>query len=457
MAGRMNPALVIRLQIAMIAALVAGALTDTLWLTLGATGLMLLGIAIQIRLLLPLARIFLALAAGAAGAVLLFMPGPGAEALTRALVQGTGFAALMAVLGMLRHPVRRSATVRAAAGWLAAFPARRRFAAVNAGAHVLSLLLNLGIIGTMGDLVRREGEAVIEDPGRRAMVLAAMRGAGLVTIWSPLGLGFAIVTAGIPALSPVRFLLLAAGFTALALLVTSRWPLLPPDAALGDGETAPPRAEGSGRAMARVLAVCALLLAGAIILHHAAAISFTLAAVAILPVFALVWPRIERDGAPAAEGLRATLAGLTDMRSEGAIFVSANVIGSAIAIALQGSGHDPGFTGAWALPALLALLLLIPLAAACFLPNAIVVVIAAQLFGAGPLGAEHPMALALVLAVGWAAAISVSPISAMCLVVARFCGTSPQRVAWRWNPAFALVLTGLAALTVSALVLTGAG
>lgn len=449
------------LQLAMLLSLVAGGLTGIGWLTGLAAVLMLAATLMQLRSLLPLARVFLLLAVVVA-AVTLFLAGAGGrEALVRAVVQGTGFAALMTVLGMLRHPVRRSPKVRAAAEWLAAFPPRHRYAAVNAGAHGLSLLFNIGIIGMIGDLVRRPGEDVVADPGRRAMVVAAMRGADTVAIWSPLGLGFAIVTAGIPALSPVSFLLLAAGFTLLALAVTSLFPLLPAEAALeGAGEgPAGPETAGSGIAMAQVLAVCALLLAATIALHHWGGIGFTLASVTVLPVFALLWPRVERNGTPPLQDLRPTLAGLTDMRSEGAIFLSANVIGTCIALALnQGGFGAAGQIGAaTALPVLIGLLVLIPLAAAVFLPNSIVVVIAAQLFGSGPLGTEHPMALALVLAVGWASAISVSPISAMCLMVGRACGVSPQRVAWRWNPAFALTLTLLAAAAVSALVLTGAG
>ncbi|MFE3837297.1 hypothetical protein [Pseudogemmobacter sonorensis] len=445
------------IQLAMLVALLAGSLAGVQAPVVLAVLLMLGATAWQFPRLLPMAQLFLVLALGAGALVWGLLPGGGGAGLWRAVEQGAGFAALMTVLGMLRHPVRRSATVRAAVRWLVARPPRRRFAAVGAGAQGLALLFNIGIIGMVGDLLRRPGEEALHDPGRRALVLGAMRGADLVTVWSPLGLGFAIVIAGIPALDPLAFLALAAGFAALATLLTTLWPMLPPEAALEEDAASAGAVALSARPLVLLLAVCALVLAAAIALHEVSGMSFTLSSATVLPVFALLWMAAER--APESEGfaadLRATLSGLTDMRSEAAIFLSANVIGTVIALLVDAAGLGlAGLgAGAMALPVLVALSLLIPLCAACFLPNSIVVVIAAQLFGAGTLGQAHPLALALVLAVGWASAIAVSPISAMSLMVARTCGTHPQRVAWRWNPPFAALLSGLGALVAALLVL----
>ena len=70
--------------------------------------------------------------------------------------------------------------------------------------------------------------------------------------------------------------------------------------------------------------------------------------------------------------------------------------------------------------------------------------------GPTELGQSHPLALRLTLCIGWAVAICVNPISAMNLIVARFCGVYAARVAHRWNLAFASVILCLAALTIAA-------
>ena len=140
------------------------------------------------------------------------------------------------------------------------------------------------------------------------------------------------------------------------------------------------------------------------------------------------------------------------MRSEGALFLSANVIGAALSVMIQANPlwsvlSGPAFAG---LPTLLALLVLIPLAAALYLPNSVMVVLAAQIFGPTLLGQDHPLALGLTFCIGWAIAICVNPISAMSLLAARFTGVSPSRLAYGWNIRFALVSAVMAALWITA-------
>lgn len=404
--------------------------------------------------LLKLARVFMVLAAAASAIVAALLPDKIA-ALWQALVQGVSFAALMMVLGMLRHPVRRSDFVRRGAAYLLSFDPKRRYAAINVGAHFLSLLFNVGVIALVGDLARADGH---DDVARRPMLLAGMRGAALVSIWSPIGLGFAVVTAGVSALDPMRLMLTAFLFTATVLLLTSFAPMLPREA-IGDAGSPPAEHAASPRPLAVTLCVCALLLGLAIGLHAWAGVNFTLASVAILPVFAGVWILLDSgpDKPSRYTELKGALGGLSDLRTESAIFLSANVIGAAISLALVSlPGWDAASVSAYpALPILLAGLLVIPLAAACFIPNTILVVILAQLLGSSPIGAEHPLALGVTLTVAWATAISVSPISAMCLITGSQSGVSSRRVAWRWNVPFALSVLALAAALISALVALG--
>ncbi|MGE4325460.1 MAG: hypothetical protein AB7E21_05035, partial [Pseudodonghicola sp.] len=181
-------------------------------------------------------------------------------------------------------------------------------------------------------------------------------------------------------------------------------------------------------------------------------LSFTLSAVVILPIFSLIWLALESGRLqPFETRLRDALLALADLRSESALFLSANVIGAALSVAVQASPLWPLLSGGSfaSLPTLLICLFAIPFAAALYLPNTILVVLAAQLLGPTQLGQSHALALGLTLCIGWALAICINPISAMNLIVGRFCDVPAARVAHRWNIRFVAMTFALAALLIS--------
>jgi hypothetical protein len=438
------------LQIALIAALIAGAVLDLPMLQTLAGVLAILWIVSQWKKLMPLARLFAGLAALCGLAAAILVP----QALPRlfmAVVQGTGFAALMMVLGLLRQPVKRAAVTRSAANYLLTTPPRRRYGALLAGAQFMALMFNVGIIAMVGDLTQaHDGQTEKADPERSAMVLAAMRGAALVSIWSPMSLGFAIVTAGVHMVDPMALIAVAFFFTMIMVAISAVFPMLPRAAQLSAVQGTQSR--GSGHAVAAVLVISAVLLGCSIMLHQLTGFAFTLCTVIILPVFALIWLALERNQRESfADRLGEALMALADLRNEGALFLSANVIGAALSLALQASPLWPLLSGAGfaSLPVLLLLLIAIPVSAALYLPNSVMVVLAAQVFGPTMLGQSHPLALGLTLCIGWSLAISVNPISAMNLIVARFSGVSASRVAHRWNAGFAFVTACAAAILIT--------
>jgi hypothetical protein len=114
----------------------------------------------------------------------------------------------MIALGALRHPVRRIQTTPDAAEYLLAFPSRRHFAALHPGAHSMSLMFNVGIIAMIADLTQPQdardgggGHARGHDDQHPV----------------PIGLGFAIITVGLPALDPLVFVSITFGCTTLTL------------------------------------------------------------------------------------------------------------------------------------------------------------------------------------------------------------------------------------------------
>lgn len=431
------------LQTGIIGLLAVGALLRLPQMSQMAAALAVVWVVSQWPRLIPLARLFVGLAAVGFLTSLLVWPDVAPRMVT-SLVQGTGFAGLMMVLGLVRQPVKRAAVTREAAEYLLSFPPRHLFAGMLAGTQFMALTFNIGIIAIIGDLTQHSDR-------RRAMVMAAMRGTAIMTIWSPMSLGFAIVTAGVPNIDPMALVAVAFGFTVTLLVVSGLHPLLPaavrlPEVKDHDG----PR--GTPLALFAVLGASALLLVLTISMHVVLGLSFTLSTVVVLPVFALTWIALEpARGVDLTTRLQSALTALGDLRSEAALFLSANVIGAVLSVAIQASPLWPILSGAGfaTLPTLLVCLFLIPLAAALYLPNTIMVVLAAQLLGPTFLGQAHPLALGLTLCIGWSMAICVNPISAMNLIAGRFCEVPGARVAHLWNLRFTVMTFLLGAGLIS--------
>ncbi|MCD7107834.1 hypothetical protein LRX75_02150 [Rhizobium sp. DKSPLA3] len=437
-------------QAAMVVCLLAGTLLSQSLLLDAAAGFALAAVALQWRHLGPLPRIFVGIGIACALGVAILRPDQVGQ-LRDALRQGVAFAALLSVLGMLRHPVRRSPLMLKAAHCLLRVPTRRRYAAVNVGGHVLSLLFNVGIIPLLDDLLAHEDDRRPDPVRRRHLLLAGMRGTVLMTLWSPMGVGFAIVTTSIPTLDPVPFMALAFATSMVFLAATCM-----------AGTAAAPGTSDEGRApnaavlpqpLVLVLLATLALLALAVGLHEISGLSFILATVFVLPVFALFWLLAEPTPAPLRRDLADMLAGMNDMRTEAAIYLSAAVIGTAISLAIreQGVWQDLQTLAPPGLAVLFVCLLAIPMAGAAFLPHSVLVILLAQLLGTSALGLQHPMSLALALMCAWAIAIALSPISAMSLMTGALTRTPPYVVSLRWNLGFAAMLMILSMAVVATL------
>lgn len=447
------------LSLLLLASLVAGKI-GAAWLP-GAGALLTLSAATAIVLALlrlprvsRIAQVFLAGAFLATLIVALALP-KALPAMQAALLQGTAFSAFLTALGLIRAPVRRSSLIARAAEGLFAHSARARVFAVSLGAQGISVLFNIGTIGMISDIARNH-DAARKAAGKRgidsrAMTLAALRGTLLMTVWSPIGLGFAIVTSAIPTLDPVRFFALAFGIVALLSLAAAGL-----DAAATPVPPGPrpqdPAPEGAGRALALVLAAIAGLIALTLAAHRLLDVSFLIAACLVLPLLAALWPRLEPGlRSPGPEGALTRLSAASEgMATESTIFLAAAVIGAAVAAAAQAAGIDALIAGGQlpALGVILACLVLIPAVGAVMIPHTIVMIMAASLFGAGPVGTDHPYALGLALLFAWALAIAASPISAMSIITGRELGVTPQRVTFALNLRFTLGLMAAAALVV---------
>ena len=417
-------------------------------------------VVLEWRNLPRLARLFSVGAVVAVAAVLLLKPDAAAQMIA-AMRQSTTFACLLAMLGVLRYPARRSRLVAKAAAWLVTRKPRHAYTALSVGGHFLSLLFNVGILPLIGDMIRKAGGRFEEGQPGREMMLGGMRGMSLMTIWSPMGLGFAIVTTSTAGLDPVKFLFVAFA-AAMALLAINCLTTEPVDAERPEEETAEAQAL-SVMPLLQITAACALLMVMTIVLHTILNVSFVVATILILPVFSVAWLLLEGEenhvsaSQTLRTGLRGIFATLSDMRTEATFFAAATLIGAALTLFISAI---PGWDSIaesrdLGLPILIFCLLAIPVTAAVAIPHTIVVVLVAQLFGHSPLGAAHPMALALTLTIGWALAIAVSPISATTLITAAQAGVKSHIVGLVWNRRYVLIQTSVALLIVSATYVAG--
>lgn len=415
-------------------------------------------VALEWKNLPRLARIFSVAAVVSVLAVLWLKPDASAQ-MFAAMRQSTTFACLLAMLGVLRYPARRSGLVRQAARWLVTRKPRHAYTALSFGGHFLSLLFNVGILPLIGDMIRKAGQTFEEGSLGRDMMLGGMRGMSLMTIWSPMGLGFAIVTTSTAGLDPLKFLFVAFA-ASMALLVVNCLTTEPVPVPEQDEDSQEPV---SIIPLMQILLACLLLMVTTIALHTALSVSFVVATILVLPVFSVAWLLLEseEDDQPSlpalGKGLQGIFATLADMRTEATFFAAATLIGAALTIFISAI---PGWTtiaqgGDFGLPILILCLFAIPLTAAAAIPHTIVVVLVAQLFGHSPLGAQHPIALALTLTIGWALAIAVSPISATTLITAAQAGVKSHVVGLVWNRRYVMIQMSFSLLIIAAVYVAG--
>lgn len=391
----------------------------------------------------------------------LLLPAEKSIVVERALYQGVGFSSFLSVLGMLRYAVGRSELIRNAAEYLMSMPGRRRYRAVKVGSHLLSLLFNIGIISLIGQMVARATEGGDRQGERRSILLAAMRGTVLMTIWSPLGVGFAIITQSIPNLAPTAFVVAAFATSIALILITMLFHteatgklVVVGEGGAGDADNDVDAGQPSAAPLIITLCACIGLFAGTMALHEAIGISPLVASLIILPLFAVGWVYYEQHVPLKRMGheIRSMVGNMAVMRTESAIYLSASVIGATAVVFLEGRGNFMAELNQLP-PALLAGACIVAIAASAvvFVPHSIVVVFLAQLFGAAAFGNTHPMLLALALSLGWAAGIALSPISAMTITMARLTSTSATTIVLRWNGAFALTVMASSLLLVLAI------
>jgi hypothetical protein len=369
--------------------------------------------------------------------------------------RGAALAAFYFALGALRDAAETSPLFRRCGRLLLAQPPGRRYAALTVGSHLFGIILSYGAIDLLGAMVSRgraEGA-----PRARRMMLAINRGFCTVNAWNPLNVMTAVVTTAVPA-APMRVLMPLGLVVALMMMALGwaedrwRWRRQVEPAAS-------PVTTGGWTEPLRLIGLVGLVMVLAEVANAVLDGGLIAAVTLVVPLVALVWIGVQIRGGIAQLGPNvgaasgfgewsALLAWLgrrgrrfvsraPAFRAEALVLGASGFMGVALGGALSSGGLPPWLGGLPPLAIPLAVPPLLMLTGQIGLnPIAVVALIGAAIPSPAALGVA-PAALAFACMLGWALAVSVTPMSASAITTARWLHVSPWRVSTVWNAGFA--------------------
>lgn len=456
------------LALVMVAAILSGPLGSEV-LTLAGVGALLayllLGIrAISLGAWVPIGLALLVLAMALALAV-------PAEVIRAGAARMLFLSGMLAVLNTLSAAAAIAPEVALAGTYLTGQPASRRYLALNSGGHIFGVLINFGGLAVLLELAQRSQmtpEALkqpqeLRDLKLRRMVMAIMRGFGMISLWSPLSFSVNAVLLSLPGITYAQFGLI--GFAMTFVLCGIGWGY---DALFGRrfrpasiARPKPPAGAWVGAAMLVGHMICLGLSVWG--LHAVLPLSFQESLIIVVPSYSLIWAVVSglRGMGGAGAGVAAVAGGtwqkLPRITSEIGLFAAAGFL-SVVLLAiipmdlLRDLIAVTGF-GPLALSIGLSCTIFV---LACIGVNPIVV---STVLGAILWQQQIPdlsnVAIALAILGGWTAVIGFSPIITTVVYCAAATGRSPFVVGPLWNGLYSLTVLAVWVLLMSVLHWTG--
>ncbi|MBR9972455.1 hypothetical protein [Magnetospirillum sulfuroxidans] len=387
-------------------------------------------------------RIILLMAATAAIVTVIGHPAPWAV-LSKAAMAAAAIIGLFTALGFLREAAESSALVQSCGELMVRQPPGRRYLALTLGSHLISLVLNFGVLPLLGTMVVKGNtlEAAGGDPRivairSQRMLSAMLRGFAVMTAWSPLSVSFAVTVTVIPGL-PWQSLLLVQALLAALLLILGL--ILDRRAFPPSGQALP----GIGGATDwkpawRMAALVAAVVIGAIAVAELLSLRLVHGAMIVVPPAALIWLWVQqrdvlnvfyglgpklRVSMPAFRDEVAMLGGAMFVGTVASAFLSAESLGQII----EGLGLPPLF-----------LVILLAWAVMILAQLGISQILSVTLLGGALVHVAPPLLLASALMGAWALSACSTPVGAAVLTVARIGNVPVRRVASDWNGRFVL-------------------
>ncbi|MCC9620330.1 hypothetical protein LPB41_01390 [Thalassospira sp. MA62] len=373
-----------------------------------------------------------------------------AQTIWHAAVRGSGFAAFLATIGLIRIPLIASKHIRQVSSSLLASSGKPNSLKSSIVAQFVSLLFNVGAIRVIHDLSGGtphrddpQNAPKPDNPELTNTTLHAMRNAAIMTLWSPIGVGFVIVTSGLPHLNITQFFLLAMATGAALTVLSTRMGHITKGQSETADSAAPKRAVRPNLWASLTIVIGFLVMvAGCIGLAHLADIPMIAATTLVIALVAILWIALSNQRSGMRHASYFTIAGdaAKSVTNEGGLFMAATLLSSILVAMLTGTsmGIPTWLSDGLPLIPILAIAILIPALAGAYVPHPLLIISAVQVMAVTPVASNHPYSLALALVLAWAMSICTSPVSAMSMVTARLIGMTSSRVAHHANLKFEL-------------------
>lgn len=421
------------------------------WLSSVAGGCMVLFLALQWRHTHNAFKFFVVLAPSLGLFLWLTHQVTWAE-LAAAIDRSAFFTFFLTSLSVLREASNTSSLVRRSGAILVRQPPGRRYLLMTIGAHLFSIMLNLGALNVLGTMVKRaipsgetDEERRIATIRSRRMLTAVLRGFSAIMIWSPTSVTMLLVMSSMSNMTWEQY-------APLGLLLASLFILW---GAILDRLSYPQRkvAPDSNRQLRQLIPLVllvALIPTSAFVVAELTGIRLFSALLMCVPLIGVIWisfqyKRVKPSMNAALLVRRITHsfpATFTGQRNEVALFASSGFIG-VILIPLV----DPVWVNDWMQQVNIGdawLMIMISLTILLFSMLAINPIMTVTLI-LGVLqelpGFTVPSVIqVVVIVVTWAVYSSMSPFNAALRFISNFSSVSPMRFGWVWNGAFNLTI-----------------
>ncbi|PKU21722.1 hypothetical protein [Telmatospirillum siberiense] len=452
------------LAVVVIIGVVARDVTSLAWGRDAARAALLAFVAIEARAVVRGGRIMLAVCLTSALAAWIWQPDP-LSLLGRALDDGAFIVGLFAALSLLRDAAESSHLVQTCGGWMVRQPPGRRYLVLSVGSHLISLVLNFGVLPLLGTMVLKGntleaagGDVRVTAIRQQRMMTAVLRGYCMMTVWSPLSICFAVTQVSVPGIAWWRLLPLQLGLAVL--LMGLGWVM---DRRAFPGTQAPRGAEQAGghRPMYALGILIGAVVTCSVAWAETLGVRPVIGAMMVVPVSALIWLTAQHWSAqPQAAvamafrrlGQRLTVS-MPSYRNEFVILGGAMFFGR-LASAFLSPEITAKIIGLVPLPPVAVSVLLawaMMLLANFGVPQIVTVtLLGSAVTNLTRLGID-PLVLASGLMGAWSLSATTTPVGAAALTVARLSGVSSTTVAHEWNGAFVRMGAILIALWMLAL------
>lgn len=413
--------------------------TPLSWLSAGLLGLFFIW---HWRSLLPYPR-KLALVTLATLAYWLWQRQPDLAQMGKLAASAAYYSAFVGALGVMHCLVVRLPQLGELHRLLLAGPKATLYPSYLLSSCAISALISFGMLslmcGSLETYVKRMGiTGRRRFHGMRGVMTAALRGWALVPLLAPTSVSVAILTREIPSLSWGTLLPYSA-LAALVMLLAGWWPETRRLHLLRKTPSSTQEHSPPGASFNILLLVSALGIGLIALVANLTWLSATQAAMLLVPLSVVVVLLVQTRSPK--QSLREVNDALCGMRNETFIFgcsaLLAGLIGSLIPIAPLAAllGTTPTALFVCSSIAMLGMLLSTLLGVAPIISISLCAAILSQLAEQG----VSPLGPAVALLCGFALAMLISPYGASALMLSRYSGLSPWRVAVTWNGRFVLL------------------